>query len=299
MKGIREWESAAGYKVLEVHYTADPSKDNDEWRARAKKGISPGGWAREYEINWSRRSGSLLFSGFKRGFHTRKLAPVHPQAVLLRWWDFGYHWPVIGIGQISGDDRFIVRGSFCMEDVGREIFLNRALAWCAAKYGSQVHYHDFCDFAGTHMVHTAELTDVQFLATKGVYAECRSGREVPGVNLIRALLELSRPLDSDSGESLPVFIVDEDAEEYVEGFLSGFVEDPKLPDQCQGIHPYIDLLDGLRYCVKFVYEPETVTPYSIYKHRPAQAEMEEELQQLLREKRQESRTSAVPWSSGR
>jgi hypothetical protein len=68
-KGVSSRETPSGFDVLQVHYYADPLKDPStpegrEWVERASKrygGVTPTGWRREYEIDYSSSGGVLLF----------------------------------------------------------------------------------------------------------------------------------------------------------------------------------------------------------------------------------------------
>ncbi len=70
MKGIEHYTSAAGFRVIRVHYSADLDRDPDTpagaaWMVRESAGI-PGGinsahWRREQEIDWEAGGGELCF----------------------------------------------------------------------------------------------------------------------------------------------------------------------------------------------------------------------------------------------
>lgn len=68
MRGVEEYETEEGFKVLKIHYTADsakdPQRDGQVWYSDAVKGfvggISGAAWRKEMEIDFSAYSGQLL-----------------------------------------------------------------------------------------------------------------------------------------------------------------------------------------------------------------------------------------------
>lgn len=66
IKGLKYWKNAGNqFSVAMLHYTADPSKDPErkgkEWYENEKKGTPKATWLKEYEIDFSTKSGKLIF----------------------------------------------------------------------------------------------------------------------------------------------------------------------------------------------------------------------------------------------
>lgn len=64
MQGIETYRTVEDFKVVRLHYTADPEKTTDQWFVEALKGY-PGGkggirWRKEMEIDFTAYSGQLL-----------------------------------------------------------------------------------------------------------------------------------------------------------------------------------------------------------------------------------------------
>ena len=78
-RGLKAWETASGFQVLELHYTADPDKDPERrgaaWVAEAVKGYPGGeegnGWKTEMEIDYGAGGGEKIFP-----FLSQTLCPV-------------------------------------------------------------------------------------------------------------------------------------------------------------------------------------------------------------------------------
>lgn len=84
-QGIRSWRNAGnGFLVVEIHYTADPNRRGD-WKAKAAPkygGPKSWRWRKEQEIDWTAKSGHLIFLNWDDGVHIPHLAFDPPE-----------HWP--------------------------------------------------------------------------------------------------------------------------------------------------------------------------------------------------------------
>ncbi len=91
MQGMRVGVNPGnGFTVVEIHYTADPEKRTQEWKAEAHKGIPVARWEREYELKWDVPAGAAVHPDFKTNLHVHD-HNVIPTAGLpiVRGWDFG------------------------------------------------------------------------------------------------------------------------------------------------------------------------------------------------------------------
>ncbi len=63
LPGIREWDTAQGWRVVELHYKADPEKNVKGWKESTKRalGLSDADWDREFEIDWTAGLGDCYF----------------------------------------------------------------------------------------------------------------------------------------------------------------------------------------------------------------------------------------------
>jgi hypothetical protein len=69
--GIEAWRNRNGIRIIRLHHTADPAKQ-DEWAEReAAKygGRTSRYWQREYDINFAAGRGGLVFPGFSIATH--------------------------------------------------------------------------------------------------------------------------------------------------------------------------------------------------------------------------------------
>ena len=87
-RGLRAWETADGFQVLELHYTADPAKDPDrqgtKWVQQCVKGYPGGmegaGWKTEMEIDYAAGGGEKMFP-----FLSQSLSPVFIDKIDPEW----------------------------------------------------------------------------------------------------------------------------------------------------------------------------------------------------------------------
>jgi hypothetical protein len=66
IKGLKYWKNPNNqFAVAMLHYTADPDKDPErdgkEWYENERKGTPKATWLKEYEIDFSTKSGKLIF----------------------------------------------------------------------------------------------------------------------------------------------------------------------------------------------------------------------------------------------
>ena len=92
MRGISDYITKDGVRVLRVHYSADDSKDTDEprgrdWMSKALVGY-PGGrtgakWRREMEIDFNAQGGQLVFPHMEQ--HKQRIQIANWNTVPDEW----------------------------------------------------------------------------------------------------------------------------------------------------------------------------------------------------------------------
>lgn len=124
MKGVEIYNTKSGFKVVKVHYSADPDKDlsteaGKAWLPKAlagiKGGMSSSSWRKEMEIDFKARSGQKVFEGLEL---LRDRIVIKPFEV-PQWWDIsaGYDWgknnPFAYLeGAVDGDrNKYIIYGA--------------------------------------------------------------------------------------------------------------------------------------------------------------------------------------------
>lgn len=76
-KGCEEWsEEDHGYKILRIHWSADPAKTQAWADAQKKKSPSENTYRREFEIDHYAGSGAAMYPEFSRTLHVCKPFPI-------------------------------------------------------------------------------------------------------------------------------------------------------------------------------------------------------------------------------
>lgn len=111
---IRIAKLESGGTLLQIHYSADPSKDNDRWVVDNSAAVTPEKWAQEMELLRASTSGDRVIRTFNRRIHLPPSIaddpPVYPGSVFIAGWDTGsqtlhpafYLLQVTKVGQIIG-----------------------------------------------------------------------------------------------------------------------------------------------------------------------------------------------------
>lgn len=111
--GVEAWENPGnGFRVVRLHFTADPAKRDPAWKAQASKSMHPRAWRREYEIDWASPEGEPVTPEFEEAVHVRPRT-IDPMLRLLRFWDFGFNSPVVLFAQLTLWDQLIVFRELC------------------------------------------------------------------------------------------------------------------------------------------------------------------------------------------
>ncbi len=104
IRGIKFWRNPNNkFSVLALHYTADPEKDPErdglEWYKKEKEGTPKSVWDKEYEIDFSTKSGKLVFGpdycDFNPGHHFIDSFNVSGEYLISL--DFGQQNPTAGL----------------------------------------------------------------------------------------------------------------------------------------------------------------------------------------------------------
>lgn len=113
MAGVVEWRNPVNkFFVSRVHYTADPAKCQDAWRAESKAGMPDRGWRREMEIDFSSPEGEPVIPEFEVGIHVTPFEVLR-NTRLVRGWDPGFVSPAVVIGQNSPFGQLRILAEVC------------------------------------------------------------------------------------------------------------------------------------------------------------------------------------------
>lgn len=106
IKGVKKWVNPKNrFNIFMLHYTADPDKDPDRqgktWYDNEKLGTLKATWEKEYEIDFSTKSGKLIFGpefcDFDKNIHLINSFELPEPYELLLSLDFGQRNPTCGL----------------------------------------------------------------------------------------------------------------------------------------------------------------------------------------------------------
>lgn len=103
--GLKVWKNDNGFSVAMLHYSADPAKDPNregkEWYNNEKNAFSEAKWRKEYEIDFTTKSGKLIFGpdfcDFNQGIHFISSFELPEPYELLLGLDFGQRNPTAAL----------------------------------------------------------------------------------------------------------------------------------------------------------------------------------------------------------
>lgn len=118
IRGIKTWKNPKNnFAVLMLHYTADPEKDPERegkaWWDNERKGTPKADWNKEYEIDFTTRSGKLIFGkefcDFDVNVHCINSFELPSDVEFLISLDFGQRNPTCAlIGAWTRDNRLYI-----------------------------------------------------------------------------------------------------------------------------------------------------------------------------------------------
>lgn len=172
-----------------------------------------------------------------------------PRLVMLRSWDFGYHYPALTWNQYSRDGRLLVLREFCPRDIALDRFLDEMLAIQKAEFPNRhpSQYRDFGDIAGEQVDWTGQQPmDVVCARLETAFEGLRKAKVNNGIDVVRKLMR--QPARSGDGKLRTRFMIDTRCATAREALRGGY----RYPDRGQTEKPkkntpYDGVADTIRY----------------------------------------------------
>lgn len=254
MTGVHEYIRNGVY-IARIHYTADPSKRSEEWKAREKKGTTAEGWEREYEINWTVSSEPKYYPEFNYNLHVAKeqLRPIEGRP-LIRGWDYGLT-PATVIAQTTAKGQLLLLSELQSFDCG---ILNHGRA---VQSEMQTFFHGFTatdvgDPAGNQRSQSDESTANQLLFdTYGIQVDPGELTQTGRSEAVRYFLTTLTP----DGE--PLLLLDPRCQMLISAFTGGYhrkVVANRVLDEPEK-NEYSHLMDCLSYICAKLYREKTTS----------------------------------------
>lgn len=258
MEGVWAWFSPKGWRVIALHYSADPDKRpgterGEAWIAKKKADCSERDWKREYELDHTIADGEPFYSTFNRALHVRRCV-YDPTRPLLRGWDFGKGHPSIVFAQVDERAKLKVLWSQIYTNLTIYQFVPLVMAETNARFPEATEIRDYGDPAGAQETDKGATTMI-LLNTFTIKLIYRFSFIEEGAKMIEQKLMMQ-------ADGSPGLWVDPGNKDLNEGFESGYVLDTgasgkdhegRIKNSPKKDGWYDHVMDALRYLVVNVF----------------------------------------------
>jgi len=218
-QGLKTWVNPInGFRVLRLHYSCDPKKRSDEWKANEKKKYGESEWNREQELIWEALDGRPVYADYwSAEFHISKISlGWNPKYPVCRGWDFGLNGGCV-FAQLFPHSRLFVLREATSQDIGFERFIeevNRlSLEWFPG-----ARFVEFVDPTGRYRMGADERTYAMMLANPPL--RCKT--ILSGANDMPARIKGVTDFLKENVKGLPTYIVDPSCDMLIKGFNGGY-----------------------------------------------------------------------------
>lgn len=169
-RGIRIWKNPKNrFLVFELHYTADPQKDNEEYRETIKNSLPIVDYLREYELHWDTFQGMPVYPEFSKIHITNEKPIPQPGLPMLLGFDFGLT-PAAVVAQLQ-EEVLVVFHEFIEINMGADRFSDKVMQELRLRYPTfsdfKENWRTYIDPSGVFRKDTDETTCAQILNAKG------------------------------------------------------------------------------------------------------------------------------------
>lgn len=203
MKGLSIRTTSLGFRVLRLHYSADPEKDpatenGKRWYEEARKGMPEARWRQEFELDYGALSGQLVFPTFEETIHVvPDQFPIDPKTSTI-WMACDPHprtaHAFLWLAVNKEGEMAVVWSWWPEERHEREALTTKDYAKDLKKIdespiGLKPYYH-LMDVAGRSFNATEELSYFDAYRNEGVYfSPAKKNRDLSGYDLINEALK--------------------------------------------------------------------------------------------------------------
>ena len=225
LQGLKEWRNASnGFKVIRLHFSADPARRGPDWKQRMRPGYTQVAWDQEQDIVFTTHAGKGIYRKefinmpATEGGHLVYSIDLDPRRPIYCIWDFGYHHPAVLFVQEALAGHHVVFDELMGTDLWLQDFIpqvNEKIDSYKGKYNG--HIQNFCDPAGKAEKSTGE-SDLTILLSNKIRPVYRQFEIKPTIDYVRNGLTVRRQSDN-----LPILLVDADrCPTLVDGFNGGY-----------------------------------------------------------------------------
>lgn len=231
MTGVRLWKNKKNrFLILEIHYTADPTKRDPSYKESIKNSMPLPKYLREYELEWDTYSGQPVYPEFNQAVHVVHEQPTPSFGLpMLIAWDFGLT-PAAVVAQYEGNTLYVLK-EFTGINIGAERFVPQVVAQLRLLYPEfsdlKKHWKCWVDPSGFNRNDNDERKTADTVAKNGF-------TPMPGGITWEARRQSVADLLSKLDKGLPTFqIFEKGCPVLVKGFKGGY----HYPDKNMEIAP--------------------------------------------------------------
>jgi len=263
MEGVEVWQNSKNkFIVYQLHYSADPKKQNPEWLDAIKSSMTVGKFRQEYDLQWDTFVGKPVYPDFSDKLHTTK-DRVLPEIglPLILGIDQGLHAAVV-ICQMQGQ-KFVVMDEIRAENMGAERFIEKVTNYLSVHYPEWSNYErDFLCYMDPSGFNKRDV-DERTYAT--VWLKRGFKRLFPGEMLWEPRRGSVEQMLIKQNKEGPCFVIDKaHAPILVKGFAGGYRYTEKAfeiePNKARPIKDeYSDVHDALQYAMSGFFKTKNRT----------------------------------------
>ena len=250
--GFAAWTNPINkFRIIAMHYTADPRKRSPEWKAREQEGVPLSIWLREYEMQFDVASGRPVYLHEWRpqtmlvpGLKTERTRPI------IVGLDFGYHHPAMVAAQMRYGQQFCVLRTLQGKQVRFEDFMAEVLSslkeWFPNRHISDPSDFIWCCDASGEQEHATGAPEIKILRrVYGLRPKYKKVKIPPTIDIVRGFM-------SRTYRGEPCFLIDDNSTNtlVIDGLNGGYAYPPNEVNELtvpvkDNIHDHVQ--DILRY----------------------------------------------------
>lgn len=260
--GFAAWTNTRNkFRIIAMHYTADPRKRSAEWKRREQEGVPLSIWLREYEMQFDVRAGRPVYlhewqpsTMLQANIKAERTRPI------IVGLDFGYHHPAMIAAQMRYGHQFCVLRALQGSQIRFEDFMHEVLAqlkaWFPTRHIDSTDDFVWCCDASGMQEHATGAPEVKILRrVYNIKPKFKKVKIPPTIDVVRGFM-------SRTYRGEPCFQVDNNPTTtlVVDGLNGGYayphgeINDDTVPEK-DNIHDHLQ--DILRYiAVNFGGEPQ-------------------------------------------
>jgi hypothetical protein len=253
MEGVEVWQNGKNkFVVFQLHYSADPKKQNPDWLDAIRSSMSISKFRQEYDLQWDTFVGKPVYPEFSENLHTSK-ERVYPEfgLPLILGIDQGLHAAVV-ICQLQGS-KFVVMDEVRAENMGAERFVEKVKNYLSLNYPEWGNYErDFLCYMDPSGFNKRDVDERTYAS---VWLKAGFKKMFPGEMLWEPRRSAVEQYLVKQNKEGPCFVIDKaKAPILVRGFAGGYRYSEKAfeiePMKARPIKDeYSDVHDALQYAM--------------------------------------------------